>query len=136
MKLRGVAHAPGSASGPALVLEEPLSFWGGVDPASGEIIDRHHPQWGRSITGTILVIPHGRGSSGGSAVLTESIRVGTAPAGIVMGQLDTILHVGALVARELYPGRSCPMVVVGADLTRLEDGASTTIDRGGEVRQG
>ena len=135
MKLAGVVHVSGSASGPSLVLEEPLSFWGGIDPSTGVVIDRHHPQCGRSITGTILVIPHGRGSSGGSAVLAESLRAGTAPAGIVMGRLDTILHVGALVAAELYPDRSCPVIVVGSDHRRLVDGAVTSIDEDGTVRQ-
>ncbi len=126
---------PGAAIGPALVLEEPLSFWGGIDPATGEVIDRHHPQCGRSITGSILVIPHGRGSSGGSAVLTECLRAGTAPAGIVMGQLDAILHVGVVVAAELYPDRSCPLVVIGDDHRRLVDGVPTTIEPDGSVLQ-
>lgn len=105
---------PGEAQGPTLVLDEPLSFWGGVDAASGTIVDRAHPQFGTSITGRILVLPAGRGSSSSSSVLAECIRAGTGPAGIVLEVADPILVIGALVAAELYPDRICP-VAVAAD---------------------
>lgn len=101
----------GSGSGPTLVLDEPLSFWGGVDPASGMIVDRAHPQAGSTITGHIMVMPAGRGSSSSSSVLAECIRAGTGPAGIVLGEADPILALGALVAAELYPDRICPVAV-------------------------
>ena len=45
------------ASGPALVLDEPLSFWGGLDPATGEIAEANHPQRGEVVTGRMLVMP-------------------------------------------------------------------------------
>ncbi|HLA92113.1 MAG TPA: DUF126 domain-containing protein, partial [Actinomycetota bacterium] len=70
----------GEATGEVLVLEEPLSFWGGIDPATGVVIDVHHPQRGANVAGTILVMPGGRGSSSSSSVLAEAIRAGTAPA--------------------------------------------------------
>jgi hypothetical protein len=100
----------GSASGAALVLEEPLSFWGGLDPASGAIIEASHPQRGEVVTGRILVLPSGRGSSSSATVLAESIRLGTGPAGIVLSETDDIIAVGALVAAELY-GTMIPVVV-------------------------
>lgn len=103
---------PGDASGPALVLDEPLSFWGGVDPTTGEIVDARHPQRGANVAGRILVMPSGRGSSSSSSVLAEAIRAGTAPAAIVLAEPDPILALGAIVARELY-GRSIPVVVAG-----------------------
>lgn len=102
---------PGTAEGRALVLDEPLSFWGGVDPGTGYIIDVRHPQHGASVTGRILVMPSGRGSSSSSSVLAESIRAGTAPAGIVLGEADPILALAAIVTRELY-GKVTPVVVV------------------------
>ena len=102
---------PGTAEGRALVLDEPLSFWGGVDPETGDITDVRHPQHGASVTGRILVMPSGRGSSSSSSVLAESIRAGTAPAAIVLGEADPILALGAIVARELY-GIVTPVVVV------------------------
>ena len=100
----------GEASGPALVLDEPLSFWGGVDPATGDIVDVHHPQHGANVAGHVLFMPSGRGSSSSSSVLAEAIRAGTAPVAIVLGEPDPILALGAIVARELY-GRTIPIVV-------------------------
>jgi len=100
----------GSAEGDALVLHEPLSFWGGVDPSTGEVIDGHHAQRGANVAGKILVLPSGRGSSSSSSVLAEAIRVGTAPAAIVLLEADPILALGAVVARELY-GVSIPVVL-------------------------
>jgi predicted aconitase with swiveling domain len=102
---------PGEARAEALVLAEPLSFWGGVDPADGVIIDRHHPQAGESVRGTVLVMPSGRGSSSSSSVFAETIRVGTGPVAIVLAEPDGILALGALVASKLY-GRTIPVVVV------------------------
>ncbi len=104
----------GRASGLALVLDEPLSFWGGVDPATGALIDTHHPQQGASVTGRILVMPSGRGSSSSSYVLAEAIRAGTAPAAIVLRESDGIVALGAIVARELY-GSRVPVVVLGPE---------------------
>jgi predicted aconitase with swiveling domain len=92
---------PGEASGPVLRLSAPLSFWGGVDPASGRIIQVRHPECGRTIGGTILCLPATIGSSSSSAVLLELIRLGIAPAALVMGTPDAILMIGCLVAREM-----------------------------------
>lgn len=99
----------GTASGELLRLDEPISLWGGLDPETGLIIDRSHPQFGRSMTGTIVAMPHGRGSSSSSSVLAETLRIGTGPAGFILATPDTILVVGSLVAGRLY-GRSCPIV--------------------------
>jgi uncharacterized protein len=107
----GRALVTGGARGPALVLDEPLSFWGGLDPATGEIVDRRHPQCGSNVTGRVLVMASGRGSSSSSSVLAEAIRAGTAPAGVVLREPDGIVALGAIVAEELY-GRTMPVVVV------------------------
>jgi predicted aconitase with swiveling domain len=104
----------GQASGSPLLLKEPLSFWGGLDSTSGRIIDRWHPQHGQIISGTILLMDAGRGSSSGSSVLAESIRLGTGPAGIILLTRDAIVTVGAMVASELY-GKACPVVLASAD---------------------
>lgn len=102
MTLTGRALVSGTADGPTIVLEEPLSFWGGVDPRTGLVIDPHHPQHGASLAGRVLVLPAGRGSSSSSSVLAEAIRAATAPVAIVLGEPDPILALGAIVARELY----------------------------------
>ena len=104
----------GRAEAPALVLAEPLSFWGGIDVASGRVIDRSHPNLGAVVTGTVLVMPGGRGSSSSSAVLAECLRLSTGPAAIVLSIPDPILTVGAIVARTLYDV-SCPIVVCPID---------------------
>jgi predicted aconitase with swiveling domain len=126
-------YAAGTAEGPALVLADPLSFWGGIDAESGRVIDRSHPDLGVCITRTVLVMPGGRGSSSSSSVLAETIRRGTGPAAIVLGTADPILTVGALVADFLY-GIRCPIVVgalhglrTGARL-RVESDRLTSID--------
>lgn len=122
---------PGTATGPVLVLDESLSMWGGLDPETGEIIDRRHPQSGTIVTGTILVLPHGRGSSSAASVLAEAIRVGTAPAAIVLAEPDDIILLGALAAEELY-GITCPVVVAEADeYARLRTGADVRITTDG-----
>ena len=113
------AYASGTAEATALVLREPVSFWGGIDVDSGRIIDRSHPDAGTSVTGTVLVMRGGRGSSSSSSVLAEMMRKGTGPAGIVLTVADPILPVGVVVAGMLY-GKSCPIVVCSVD------GISTT----------
>ena len=92
-------------------MDEPLSFWGGFDAATGAIIDQHHPQVGQILSGQVVVMQGGRGSSSASSVIAEAIRVGTAPAAIVMEQADEIVALGAIVADELY-GLRMPIVVV------------------------
>lgn len=127
--------APGDAEAPALVLSEPLGFWGGVDAGTGQIVDGRHPQHGEPISGRVLVMPAGRGSSSSSSVLAESIRRGSGPAAIVLGTADPILAVGALVAQALY-GLQCPVVVcdieglVTGDTLRVvapADGAASVV---------
>lgn len=108
------AYAPGEAEGPALVLAQELSFWGGVEVETGRIIDHSHPDLGRNVAGSILVMPCGRGSSSSSSVLAEAIRLGTGPLGIVLARPDPILTVASLVAQTLY-GVRCPVVVCAID---------------------
>ena len=107
-----VTLVPGAADGAPLRLDEPLSFWGGLDLAAGRIIDRWHPQRSATISGRALMMPAGRGSSSGSAALAETIRLGKGPAAILLLQRDAIVVVGAMVAAELYD-RECPVALVG-----------------------
>jgi len=120
--MEGRILVEGHARGPALVLEEPLSFWGGLDPATGEIVEANHPQRGSVVTGTILVMPSGRGSSSSATVLAEAIRAGTAPAGIVLGEPDDIIVIGALVAEVLYSVRVPVLLTVPETLATVRDG--------------
>ena len=113
MTFEGEALTLGQASGKTLVLDEPISFWGGVDENTGRVIDTHHPQLGASVAGVVLVLRCGRGSSSSSSVLAECLRNGVGPAAIVLAEPDPILALGALVAAELY-GVAMPVVVLGA----------------------
>lgn len=106
----GVFQLAGEAQGQALVFSQALSFWGGIDAGTGDIIDHSHPGLGLNVAGKVLVMPGGRGSSSSSSVLAEAIRCGTAPAGIIIERLDPILAVGAIVAEFLYAIRM-PLVV-------------------------
>lgn len=122
----------GDAEGELLVLDAPLSFWGGVHESSGEIIDTHHPQHGQSVTGRIMLMPGGRGSSSSSSVLAEVIRAGVGPAAIVLGERDPIIALGAMVAEALY-GRCVPVLVLGADdYVRARTWTHARIARGAE----
>lgn len=91
----------GPASGRCLALTAPISFWGGVDPRSGTIIDARHPQLGEDIAGTVLALPGTIGSSSASAVLLELVHAGKAPAALLMDAPDAILLLGLVVAREM-----------------------------------
>ena len=125
----------GTAEGRALVLDEPLSFWGGTDPATGDIVDARHPQHGANVAGRILVMPSGRGSSSSSSVLAEAIRAGTAPAAIVLGEADPILALGAIVARELF-GTTIPVIVTAGSALRTDDLATVRADETGVELRG
>lgn len=120
-------------SGRALVLDEGLSLWGGMDPATGQLIDTHHPQHGASLTGRIVVMPAGRGSSSSASVLAEAVRANTAPAAIVLGEPDLILSIGSAVAEELY-GVVVPVVVLAAaDLSAITEDELLRVGQDGIV---
>ena len=120
--------------GRALVLKEPLSLWGGMDPATGELIDAHHPQRGAQMAGCVVVMASGRGSSSSASVLAEAVRAGVAPAAILLAEHDLILAIGSTVAEELY-GRTVPVLVLPAErLAQIADGAEVVIGEGGAVR--
>lgn len=120
MKRAAKVYVAGEAEAAMVVLSVPLSFWGGIDAATGRIIDHSHPDLGTSVAGRILVMPGGRGSSSSSSVLAETIRRGTGPCGIVLAHPDPILTVGAIVAQALYDLR-CPIVICAIDGLRSGD---------------
>lgn len=134
LTLSGTVLSEGSANGRALVLDEPLSFWGGFDPRSGRVVDQHHPQRGCELVGSIVVLAQSRGSAGTPGGLAEAIRLGTAPAGILLAIADVNLAVGSLVAAQLYAKR-CPVVALGsADYEHVQNGDSIDIEDGGVVK--
>jgi uncharacterized protein len=127
----GTFQLAGEAEGQALVLSQPLSFWGGIDAETGDIIDHSHPGLSQNVAGKILVMPSGRGSSSSSSVLAEAIRRGTAPAGILLERPDPILAVGAIVAEFLYDIRM-PLVV--CDIAGVASGDRIAVGLGADGR--
>ncbi len=131
--VRGRSLVPGEASGTLLRLTHPISFWGGVDPVAGEIVDPRHPQFGARLEGRVLAIPSAVGSSSSSAIMLELLREGTAPAAILMGRADAILALGAVVAGELGYD-TIPVVEIDPEaMASLPDGSTVEVRRDGAV---
>jgi len=131
--LVGRVVVAGSAQGIALVSKEPLSFWGGLSPNTGEIIDRRHERSGANVSGRIFVFPRGKGSSTSSATLMESIKNGIAPAAIVNLKVDPILALGSIVSDELY-NRSIPIVVLDEqDFYSIKEDDYLSVEPDGKV---
>lgn len=130
ISLNGRSLVAGSAQGELLYSDIGLSFWGGVDPFSGEIIDRHHPLSGAVLAHRVLAIPSGRGSCTGSSVLLELILNGHPPAALVFEQVEDILTLGVIIAEHMFHqsipvlclGREGFAALRGAAFVRIEDG--------------
>lgn len=112
--LQGRSLVAGRAEGALLFADMGLSFWGGVDPFTGEVIDRHHPLSGQNLAGRVLAIPSGRGSCTGSSVMMELLSGEQAPSALVLAEADEILTLGVLVAELLFQ-RSIAVLCVGHD---------------------
>lgn len=116
----------GTATGRLVVSPAPLSFWGGYDAATGEVIDRRHPLSGQRLAGCVLALPWTRGSSTTTAILLEAVRLGTAPAAILLPKADTFIALASIVAQELY-GKSFPVYVVMPEAVAGLDGQVVTM---------
>ena len=92
----------GIAKGNALVSDMPLSFWGGVDVKSGEIIDVYHSLNGECVTNQVLCIPYDRGSCSGSGIMLEMIRQNSAPAAIICLEAEPVLTLGSVMGNKIY----------------------------------
>ncbi len=121
------AVVAGHGQGQPLLLNEPLSFWGGYDAAAGRIVEATHPQFGVKLAGRVMLMARTKGSSSSSSVLAEAIRNGTGPCAIIMRERDLIVGLGCIVASELY-GLHVPVLVVNGsvweDMKARTDGAS------------
>src|SRR5512133_3682404 len=131
--LQGKIVIPGEARGKALVSREPLSFWGGYDWKTGEIIDRRHMLSGSIAKDKILAIPFTRGSSTTTAVLLEAIRAKTAPAAIITTDTDFFFALASVVAEELYAA-PLPLVALSEkDFAQLKTDDELLLRTNGEV---
>lgn len=133
--IRGRAIVAGEAEGEALVTQDALSFWGGYDFQTGEIIDKHHPLAGVRAAGRILAVPFSKGSSTTTAVLLEAVRAGTAPAAILTTGVDSFFALASIVADIMY-GKSFPVVALEpGDFASLRSGERLVVERSGIVRR-
>ena len=132
--IAGRAVVEGEAEGEALVTTESLSFWGGYDFHTGEIIDKHHPLAGVRASGRILAVPFSKGSSTTTAVLLEAVRAGTAPAAIITTGVDSFFALASIVADVMY-AKSFPVIALEPnDFAMLQTGMHVTIDRSGCIK--
>ena len=120
MKVKGRGIYEGKADGVALVSHSPMSFYGGVDPDTGEVVERGHELQGKSVKGRVLVFPYGKGSTVGSYVLYRLKKNGAAPRAIVNAKCETIVAVGAIISE-------IPCVDM-VDIDKISDGALVTVD--------
>ena len=132
--IAGRVIVAGAAEGEALVTNDALSFWGGYDFQTGEIIDQHHPLAGVRAAGRILAVPFSKGSSTTTAVLLEAVRAGTAPAAILPTGADAFFALASIVADVMY-GKSFPVVALKpADFASLRTGERLRIEPSGLIR--
>ena len=128
LKLAGCCVVPGIANGQVLVTSQPISFWGGVDPATGLVNDPRHDLCGQSVAGKVLVFPFGKGSSTGSLIMLELARVDKAPAAIVNVRTEPILATGPIVSNHFY---GCQIPIVSLDensFQMLKTGQDVTVN--------
>lgn len=131
--MHGRVLVSGEASAQLLYSDEPLSFWGGYDAATGEIIDRRHQLSGQIAAARVLAIPFTKGSSTTTAVFLEAVRAGAAPAAVLTATPDAFLSLASIVADEMY-GRPVPVIAFAAeDFASLAEGGTATIRQDGTV---
>lgn len=131
---------PGEAEGDVLATTEPLSFWGGVDPTTGNVIDIHHPLYGRNLAGRVLFMPTSRGSCTGSGVILDLVLSGRGPAALVFCESEDVLTLGVLIAEEMF-SKQVPVVrltpavfdrLSSSNIASISDGVLST-DLGDET---
>jgi len=133
--ITGRAIVAGEADAEALVTHDALSFWGGYDFHTGEIIDKHHPLAGVRASGRILAVPFSKGSSTTTAVLLEAVRAGTAPAAILTTGTDAFFALASIVADVMY-GKSFPVIALDpADFATLRSGEHLSIEASGVIHR-
>jgi len=133
--ITGRAIVAGEADAEALVTHDALSFWGGYDFHTGEIIDKHHPLAGVRASGRILAVPFSKGSSTTTAVLLEAVRAGTAPAAILTTGNDAFFALASIVADVMY-GKSFPVIALDpADFVTLRTGEHLSIEASGVIHR-
>jgi len=122
VELKGRIISKGVAKGEALTTLQPISFYGGVDPDTGEIIEKGHELEGKKLKGKILVFPNGKGSTVGSYTLYRMKKNDTAPAGIINEECETVVAVGAIISEIPCIDKIDISKIKTGDFIRLKNG--------------
>lgn len=121
MELKGRIISKGIAEGEALTTSQPISFYGGVAPDTGVLIEKGHELQGKNVKDKILVFPNGKGSTVGSYTLYRMKKNGTAPAGIVNKECETVVAVGAIISEIPCIDNIDISKIETGDIVRLEN---------------
>ncbi len=121
-QLKGRLISKGKGEGQALVTIQPISFYGGVDPNTGIVIEKGHELQGQSVKDKILVFPTGKGSTVGSYTLYRMKKNGMAPAGMINKECETVVAVGAIISE--IP------CVDKIDISKIKTGTKIIIENG------
>lgn len=127
--MKGRIISKGTAQEEALVTSQPISFYGGVDPNTGEVIEKGHELKGKSVKGKILVFPTGKGSTVGSYTLYRLKKNGAAPAGIINKECETVVAVGAIISEIPCVDKIDTSKIKTGDLIRIENDVVTLIQK-------
>ena len=127
MELKGRIISRGRGEGEALATSQPISFYGGVDPNTGEVIEKGHELQGKTVKGRILVFPTGKGSTVGSYTIYRMKKNGTAPAGIVKKECETVVAVGAIISEIPCVDQIDITQIKTGDRVRVENGVVTLL---------
>jgi len=127
--LKGRIISKGTAQEEALVTSQPISFYGGVDPNTGEVIEKGHELKGKSVKGKILVFPTGKGSTVGSYTLYRLKKNGAAPAGIINEECETVVAVGAIISEIPCVDKIDTSKIQTGDLIRIKNDVVTLIQK-------
>jgi hypothetical protein len=129
MEMKGRIISKGTVEEEALVTSMPISFYGGVDPNTGEVLEKGHELQGKSVKGKILVFPTGKGSTVGSYTLYRLKKNGVAPAGIINSECETVVAVGAIISEIPCVDKIDISKIETGDLVRIENDTVTLIPK-------
>ena len=129
MEMKGRIILKGTAQEESLVTSMPISFFGGVDPTTGEVLEKGHELQGKSVKGKILVFPTGKGSTVGSYTLYRLKKNGAAPAGIINKECETVVAVGAIISEIPCVDKIDISKIKTGDLIRIENDVVTLMQK-------
>lgn len=133
LEIQGLSLIRGEADGKLLVTNQALSFWGGVNQITSEIIDRRHELSGKFLYDNIFAFPGSKGSSTGSEVILELLYKKIGPKAIIVTNCEVILTLGAIIAEEFF-SFSLPIILINnMDFNKLRDFNHVKLNYSGSI---